>query len=61
MQKLLSFILGAAVSVNMASAQSGIIQELHARSVVKNVPLRANLHLDHKLQSVHGHQGALTA
>lgn len=61
MQKLLSIILGAAVTFNMsvphhAAAQSPVAGGNSGRTK----PLTATIQVDHKISTVHGHQGALT-
>lgn len=61
MQKLLSIIAGAAFLANSVSPQFAAGQDLMSAKKTKVKPLNVAVHLDHKLSTFNGHQGALTA
>jgi hypothetical protein len=60
MQKLLSLILGAAVTLNIAAPHQAAAQSSLAGSKGKARQLNAVIHKDHLLSKVSGHEGALT-
>jgi hypothetical protein len=60
MQKLLSLILGVAVTINLSAPQQASAQLWNVGSIAQQKTLKASVHLDHKLSRVNGHEGALT-
>ena len=61
MQKLLSLILGVAVTLNLSAPQHASAQIMDAATLARQSNLKATIQLDHKLSKVNGNEGAFTA